>query len=257
MKILKKIFLLFVFLLLPTVVWAHFGCILPSNSMVDQSKRTIYVTFSFIHPFEQNGMDLAKPEVLKMVNLFKGTKVNLLRKIRPITFLGHKAWKAKIRIKRPGVYCIYMVPKPYWEPAEDKFIKHITKTYVAAFGEEEGWSKPLGLKTEIVPLTRPFGLYAGNVFQGQVLLDNKPVPNCWVEVEYFNKGSKVKAPNEYMVTQVIRTDSQGVFTFAAPLPGWWGFAALNEADYTIKHNGEQKPVELGAVIWVQFLPINK
>ncbi len=66
-----------------------------------------------------------------------------------------------------------MVPKPYWEPAEDKFIKHITKTYIGAFGEEEGWSKPLGLEVEVVPITRPFGLYAGNVFQGRVLKKRK------------------------------------------------------------------------------------
>lgn len=71
-----------------------------------------------------------------------------------------------------------MEPQPYWEPAEDCYIVHYTKAYVAAFGEEEGWDEPAGLKTEIVPLTRPFGNYAGNVFQGQVLLNGKPVPGA-------------------------------------------------------------------------------
>ena len=47
---------------------------------------------------------------------------------------------------------------------EDCFIIHYTKTVVAAFGEEENWGQPLGLKTEIVPLTRPFANYTGNVF---------------------------------------------------------------------------------------------
>ncbi len=257
MKIFKKFFLVLFVLLLPAISWAHFGCIIPSDSMIDQSKRTVYVTFSFIHPFEQNGMDLVKPKQAVMVNLTSGRKISLLKKLKETTLLGHKAWKSKIRIRRPGVYCIYMVPKPYWEPAEDKYIKHITKSYIAAFGDEDGWDKPVGLKTEVVPLTRPFGLYAGNVFQGQVLFNGKPVPNCFVEVEYYNNGGKVKAASEYMVTQVIRTDSQGVFTFAPPAPGWWGFSALNDADYTLKHNGKNKPVELGAVIWVKFLPWNK
>ena len=56
-----------------------------------------------------------------------------------------------------------------------------------------------------------------------------------------------------MVTQTIKADGNGVFTYAAPKPGWWGFAALNEADFKLKtKSGEEKAVELGAVIWVHF-----
>lgn len=39
---------------------------------------------------------------------------------------------------------------------------------------------------------------------------------------------------------------------AAPAAGWWGFAALNTADYTLAREGTDKPVELGAVLWVRF-----
>ncbi len=35
-------------------------------------------------------------------------------------------------------------------------------------------------------------------------------------------------------------------------PGWWGFAALTDADFTISHEGAEKAVEIGAVIWVKF-----
>ena len=55
-----------------------------------------------------------------------------------------------------------------------------------------------------------------------------------------------------MVTQTIKADGNGVFTYAPPASGWWGFAALNTADYTIEHDGEDKDVEMGAVIWVYF-----
>ena len=124
---------------------------------------------------------------------------------------------------------------------------------MAAFGDDTGWDLPLGLTTEIVPLLRPFGNYAGNSFTGQVLLKGKPVPDCEVEVELYNRDGKVKAPSEYHITQVIKTDSNGVFTFTCPLPGWWGFAALNSADYTLKGpNGMDKEVELGAVLWIYF-----
>jgi len=36
-----------------------------------------------------------------------------------------------------------------------------------------------------------------------------------------------------------------------PRAGWWGFSALSEADWTLEHEGEAKPVEIGAVFWVQ------
>jgi cobalt/nickel transport protein len=141
-----------------------------------------------------------------------------------------------------------MEPQAYWEPAEDTYIIHYTKTFVAAFGADEGWDTPIGLPTEIVPLTRPFGNYAGGVFQGQVLIKGKPAPGAEIEVEFYNKDGKYKAPSDYHVTQVVKADANGVFTFTCPVEGWWGFAALSEADYKIK----DKSVELGAVLWVKM-----
>ena len=123
---------------------------------------------------------------------------------------------------------------------------------VTAFGDDEGWDGEVGLKTEIVPLSKPYGLYAGNVFQGIVKLDGKPVPYAEVEIEYYNKEKKAAAPTDYMVTQTIKADQNGVFTYAAPKAGWWGFSALNEADFTIKKDGQDKGVEIGAVLWVHF-----
>ena len=107
-----------------------------------------------------------------------------------------------------------MDPEPYWEPAEDAFIVHYTKVVVPAFGDEEGWDKEVGQKIEIVPLTRPFGLYAGNVFQGIVMLDGKSMPYAEVEIEFYNRDEKAEAPTEYMVTQAVKTDRNGVFTYA-------------------------------------------
>ena len=71
-------------------------------------------------------------------------------------------YEAQYNIKEPGIYQFYMDPKPYFEPGENIFIRHITKTIVNAYGYGEGWDEPIGLKTEIIPLTRPYGLYKGN-----------------------------------------------------------------------------------------------
>ena len=238
-------------LMVATTAGAHFGMVIPTDSMVMQGEsRTVNIVLSFSHPFEGVGMQLVKPEYFGV--RANGNKQDLTAVLKPTRVMGKQAWMVDYAIKRPGVYMFYMQPKPYWESAEDSFIIHYTKTVVTAFGDDEGWDEPIGLKTEIVPLSKPYALYAGNVFQAIVMLDGKPVPFAGVEVEYYNRDKKVTAPTEYMITQTIKADGNGVFTYAAPMAGWWGFAALNHADYKLKHNGQEKDVELGAVIWVRF-----
>ncbi|MFV0423705.1 DUF4198 domain-containing protein [Oleidesulfovibrio sp.] len=239
------------------MAFAHFGMVIPSTSMaVEKNQRNLSLQISFSHPMEMVGMEMVKP--LEVAVVTDGEKTDLSETLQAATVMEHKAWRIDYSIKRPGVSQFYVVPQLYWEPAEDCYIQHLTKAYVASFGEEEGWEEPVGLRTEIVPLTRPFGNYAGNIFQGRVLMDGKPVAGAVVEVEYYNKDNKYAIPNEYYVTQAVVADDNGVFTYAVPWGGWWGFAALNTAPEKIDHNGEQKDLELGAVLWTEFLePMKK
>jgi len=231
---------------------AHFGMLIPGKDTVEPGEKgELALALSFSHPFAGEGMPLAKPAKAGMTGP-QGT-VDLLPALTPATVMGEPAWQATVPLRRPGVYQLHFEPQPYWEPAEDCFIVHHTKTVVSVFGEEEGWDAELGLKTEIVPLTRPFGLYAGNAFQGVVKVDGKAVPHAEVEVELYNRDG-LKAPSATMITQVVKADANGVFTYVPPAPGWWGFAALTTAEATLPHEGEEKPVELGAVIWVHFHP---
>ena len=226
---------------------AHFGMIIPSDEMVMKGdSANIGLQLMFWHPFEGHGMELLEP--LKFGVVANGSKHDLLNTLSSQKIKGHTTWKTNYRVRRPGLYVFYMEPQPYWEPAEDSYIVHYPKTVVAAYGQDEGWGEPIGLRTEIVPLSKPFGLYAGNVFQGVVMLNGKPVPGAEVEVEYFNVEGKYSAPTDYMVTQAIKADPNGVFTYAVPNAGWWGFAALSTDDQQIKG----KNVEIGAVLWVNF-----
>jgi len=240
-----------VLFLLAAPALAHFGMIIPSDNMVMQGEdKAVSMKLSFSHPFEIVGMELEKPKVFEVIA--NGQKADLLGTLKQTKVMDHMAWETAYTVARPGVYMFCMEPRPYWEPAEDCFIIHYTKTVVTAFGDDEGWDAEAGLKTEIVPLSKPYALYAGNVFQGIVKLDGKPVPYAAVEIEYYNADKKVKAPTDYMVAQTVKADASGVFTYAAPKEGWWGFAALNTADFKIKHEGEDKDVELGAILWVKF-----
>jgi cobalt/nickel transport protein len=238
---------------------AHFGTITPSDDIVSQDDaKTLNIQIKFIHPMELHYMEMVKPKQFGV--LHRGKKINLLNTLKavkgksPDQTESFTFWATDYQIRRPGDYTFYVEPTPYWEPAEDLFIVHYTKACVNAFGLEEGWDEPVGLETEIIPLTRPYGLWTGNLFTGQVLLKGKPVPFAEVEIEYLNESpgniSVVIPPADPYVTQVVKADANGIFSYAMPKAGWWGFSALNEASWKLKHEGKEKGVEIGAVYWV-------
>lgn len=251
MPLLRARFFLFASaLLLPLRGEAHFQMVIPSADIVGvEDPKEISLEVLFAHPFEGVGMDMEKPAQFGV--LAAGKKADLLESLGPATLHDHKAWKAPYRLTRPADYVFFVAPQPYWEPAEDRFIIHYAKVVVSAFGAEEGWDQEVGLKTEIIPLTRPYGLYAGNLFSGLVKVKGQARPGAEVEVEYYNKDGAFAAPASPFVAQVVKADSNGVFHYAMPWAGWWGFAALSEDDEKIEKDGEAKPVEIGAVIWVK------
>jgi len=236
---------------------AHFGMVIPSDDIITQKdEKTITLEVKFIHPMEGHYMEMEKPKQFGV--RVGGRNVDLIEDLEPKKgrwvdqTRDFTYWQTSYKIKRPGDYTFYVEPTPYWEPAEDCFIIHYTKVCVDALGLEEGWDDELGLETEIVPLTRPYGLWSGNLFTGIVKLNGKPVPYAEIEVEYYNKDGKIIPSADPYVTQVIKADGNGVFSYAMPKAGWWGFAALNEASWTLKDpDGKEKPVEIGAVYWVR------
>jgi len=238
-----------------TAASAHFQMIIPSDDMIKQDEsRKLGLDVKFWHPFEGHGMDMVRPAQFGVLS--EGNKTDLLSQLKAVKKKDRAgaekdAFAMDYMIKRPGDHIFYIEPKPYWEPAEESFIIHYTKVIVNAFGMEEGWDEEVGLKTEITPLTRPYGLYTGNVFQGIVKVKGKPAPYTEVEVEYYDEQGELTAEADPMITQVVKADSNGVFTYAMPKAGWWAFAALNEDDRTMKHDGKDYPIEIGAVLWVK------
>ena len=223
---------------------AHFLTFIPSSDNVsNQNNSTITFEMMFIHPFEQTGMTMEKP-----VGIFLESKKNSLD-LKKTEKFDHLAWDSSYKIKRPGVYKFFVEPKPYFEINEEKFISHVPKVIISAFGREDNWDEPLGLKYEIIPMTKPFGLYSGNLFQGKVLHNGKVASNVEVEVEFYNTLG-LKAPTDAHITQVVKTDDNGIFSFVMNNKGWWGFAALIEEGGK-KYKGKEYPIENGALLWIK------
>ncbi len=256
---------------LSTKVSAHFQLLIPSDDIVSiKDQKVVDFKLIFSHPMEGGpNMDMERPKAFGV--FVNGEKRDLTSTLKPLKvpmfypwnpeykrYRRKKvtAWRAVYRIKRPGDHQFYVIPHPYFEKSEEKFIWQITKVCVNAFGNESGWDKALGLRAEIIPLTRPYGIWEGNTFRGLVLMDGKPAKNLEVEVEFYNKSGKVHPSEDCLVTQVVKTDENGTFVYTIPWAGWWGFSALGYGG-EMMYKGKRYPVEMDAVIWVKVYPIPK
>lgn len=229
---------------------AHFQELLPGSDLVTrETGPTVELSLIFTHPFARGPvMPMERPAAFG-VRVGDAT-IDLAGALEPVTVGGQPAYRASYDLDRPGDHLFFVEPVPYFEPAEGKAIVHYAKVVVNGYGMAEGWDEPVGLPVEILPLVRPYDLWAGNLFRGVVLRDGEPVPFAEVEVEWRNDGT-LDAERAAFATQVIKADATGAFAFAMPRAGWWGFAALVDGDEPIVGpDGESWDVELGGLVWV-------
>lgn len=244
---------------------AHFQMIYTPDAALNKGGK-IPLALIFTHPFEAgHTMDMGKPEQFFAVRS-RGEnapkKIDLLNTLKPITWTSltnsGKAWETTYSA-RGGDHTFCLIPDPYWEEGDGFYIKQNTKVIINVGGEPGAWMEPVGIPTEIVPLCKPYDRWTGNVFQGRVLFNGKPVSGAEIEIEYLNhkplldkkafaKEARATAPQDAFVLQTIFADENGIFTFGIPKAGWWGFAALDlDPDYT--HKG--KKCSRDAVIWIK------
>ena len=228
---------------------AHFQTLIPSEDVVSDITAPFKLDMLFTHPMEWGPlMEMDAPKQMGVI--FNGEKKDLIKELVSGKTDVKTRYKLEYKFNKPGDYVFYVEPAPYWEAAEGKYIIHYTKVVVDVLGAEEGWDAMVGFPVEVEPLTRPYSVYAGNVFQGIVRRDGKPVPFATVEVEPYNDTKKLKAPTEVHVTQLIKADGNGVFTYGIPSPGWWGFAALLDGPLMKSPEAKDVPSEIGGLIWI-------
>ncbi|MDR1396185.1 MAG: DUF4198 domain-containing protein [Desulfarculales bacterium] len=236
-------------LFIPLPAQAHFGMLLSDRPVVEtQDSAAVNLTLRFWHPRENNGMDMEKPAAFAVL---RGGEVrDLLPQLRAGKEAGRSLWQASFTVEEPGDHIFYFTPRPYWEEAENCFIIHYSKLIVDGFDLQDGWDAAVGLPMEIIPLTRPYGLYAGNSFSGQVRKEGQPLADCEIELEFYDPGRQKPASRDCLITQVIKSDQNGYFTVSLPWGGWWGMAALSSADSKITYDGRTEEAELGGALWV-------
>ncbi|WP_242390545.1 cobalt transporter CbiM [Pararhodospirillum photometricum] len=224
---------------------AHFQELIPDRAVIEGSAPgPVTLDLTFTHPMAHGPvMPMGQPA---RVGVRVGdTTQDLKAALSERQSDGQQAYRLTHTPRTPGDYIYFVEPAPYWEPAEEKMIVHYTKVVVDAFGADEGWDTLVGFPVEIRPLTRPYGLYAGQVFTGVVLHNGQPVPHAPVEIEYRSEG-KIKPPAEIFTTQVVHADANGTFSVGLPRAGWWGLAALIDGPTPMKNPRRQgRPRRIG------------
>ena len=228
---------------------AHFQIIKPD--VIITEGKAINIDLIFTHPMAlEHTMEMGIPQGFSV--LTKGIKTDLIDSIEASKFNGKTIYKTKYRPKSPGDLVFSLTPAPFYEKAEEMYIQQHSKVVVNAFGECVGWGAETGTDVEIVPLVRPYGLWTGMIFRAKVLVKGQPLKNAEVEVEYWNEGGTTQTPGDIYDNQVIVTDDNGIFTFALPKAGWWGFAALDCVEGST-HKGKKLSVD--GVMFVKCMDV--
>ena len=270
-------------MLLAAPAHAGFGLVLPDSPIVDDPEKTsLNLVICAIDPATGAGIPIERPQVFTALR-YSGDNMDRsehLSVLDEVVAYGARAWTTNISLPHPGVYQLVMQTKAGWVPEQDKFVQYVTKVQIPAYGSAEGWDKPANISFEISPLSRPFGLCSGMAFSGQALFDGTPIPGALIDVARLDPAIKpnVAQPEDpnappqddkaqpkakkqdkqptpqpisaFGATQQVKADSQGVFTFGCPLPGWWAFSTSMAGDPLQDPEGKQKPLEIKTIFWV-------
>jgi cobalt/nickel transport protein len=236
---------------------AHFVSIYTPDAYLAEA-ATVPVGLLFWHPLGDGpAIDMARPQEFFLIN--RGRQTDLLPLLAPKAFATAagpaNGFTAMVPLRSTGDYIFTVVPEPHRDPIGGFYIQAITKAYVNRGQLPSDWYRPVGLKAEIVPMTRPYGVFVASTFTGLVLSGGEPVPGAKVEVVYMaaplnladaSAGAPtVKPPRAGIVT--VLADANGFFTFGIPRAGWWCFSAIGVGP-DVRY--EDRPLSQDAAIWI-------
>jgi cobalt/nickel transport protein len=244
-------------ILAATPVFGHFNMLFPKAA---SSKRGSAVEFVYQwgHPFEHQLFDAPQPESL-FVLAPGGRKTNLLTTLEKTSVAGSEgkrvnAYRFQFTPEQRGDYIFVLKTPPIWMDEEGEFFQDIVKV-VLHVQAQKGWDSSVGEVFEVVPLTRPYGLQPGMVFQAQVESrppgreSTAPPLTHPIEIERYSPKPPKELPPDEQVTRTARADKNGVVTGTLTDPGWWCLTAARQGGVR-EHDGKGFPVLQRTTLWV-------
>jgi cobalt/nickel transport protein len=236
---------------------AHFNMLLPDKPSAKKGEDVV-ITYQWGHPFEHQLFDAQAPESI-IVRFPDGKASNLTKELKKVQVpAGDKktvaAYLLAFTPDQRGDYVIVLKTPPIWMEEEKEFLQDTVRVVVHVQAQK-GWDRRSSNHgIDITPLTRPYGLQPGMVFQA--ILENhqlnptkEAVMNALVEIERYNSKPPKELPPDEQMTRTAKTDPKGVVTCTLTEPGWWCVAG-NLTEGERERDGKKYPIRQRAIHWV-------
>jgi cobalt/nickel transport protein len=221
--------------------------LLPSTATAKKGE-TITLTYQWGHPFEHQLFDAPRPRSL-IVIAPDGQKSELTEQLEKSTRkAGDKdavVYQLRFTPRQRGDFLFVLQTPPMWMEEGGEFLQDavIVVLHVQA---QKGWDALYEDEFMLSPLTRPYGLRAGMVFQAQI---HGPRTNGLVEIERYNaRPPKLLPPDEH-ITRTVKPDRNGVATTTLTESGWWCLTAARTHG-THMREGKSYPLRQRRTLWV-------
>jgi cobalt/nickel transport protein len=233
-------------------VAGHYTMLLPAEPAAQKGDKVEFV-YQWGHPFEHELFDAAPPQELAVL-LPDGSSQDLLRSLEKIKKPGADdkpvtAYRFRFTPQQRGDHVFFLTTPPVWLDDTKEFVQDLVRVTLHV-QTQNNWDADPGDGFRLLPVTRPYGLLPSMVFQGQIVKerDDRSV-SPHIEIERYNPAPPAEVPADAFVTFRTRVDPNGVFTFAFPEAGWWGFTAERDAG-THARNGRDYPLRQRLTMWV-------
>jgi uncharacterized GH25 family protein len=237
---------------------AHYNMLLPDKHSVKKDEA-VTLTYQWGHPFEHQLFDAPAPEKLTVLAP-DGKATDLTKSLEktPVPAAEGKtvtAYRLKFAPDQRGDYVFVLETPPIWMEEEEEFFQDTVKV-VLHVQAQKGWDRESkSERLELTPLTRPYGLQPGMVFQVATLPPPRrggaleDVRGTLVEVERYNPTAPKELPADEHITRAVKTDPVGVATCTLTDAGWWAITALHPGGQR-EREGKNYLVRQRATLWV-------
>jgi cobalt/nickel transport protein len=249
---------------------AHYNMLFPEKASARKGEA-VAVTYQWGHPFEHQLFDAPAPEKFVVVAP-DGKSTDLVKALEKRSVgEGDKkvtVYRGSFTPQQRGDYLLVLQTPPIWMKEDQEFLQDSVTT-VLHVQAQNGWDQVADdLPLQLVPLTRPYGLQPGLVFQAQAqalgtgknpfenpLLERpverpgKPLARSLVEIEHYNPAPPKELPPDEQVTRTAKTDPNGVVTCTLTEPGWWCLTVQRDGGKK-ERDGKSYPVRQRGTFWV-------
>ncbi len=192
---------------------AHFHTVIPEEAFLKKG-RSVEVRYFYGHPFEHEVALTKRPDRLYVISP-DGTTEDLLSALKEDGTGFRFTFTPAVR----GDHYLVLRAPP---AVEADVVYRESSKVILHVQSQRGWDRPVlreGL--DIVPLTRPYGLYEHSVLRARVEWKGKPLAGARVEIEKYNAAPPKELPEDPFITSVVVTDEAGIFVASLPEAGWW------------------------------------